>query len=88
VFDNCVDIQDPAALAETVGDLFVASDFEAVLRTDAYIDKLTAGNAYAYDKMSVWYVPAFRMDDRKLDAVAEVGVSREQIRTFLADRMI
>jgi predicted DsbA family dithiol-disulfide isomerase len=88
VFDKRVDIQDPAALAETVGDLLVASDFEAMLRTDAYIDKLNAGNDHAYDEMGVWFLPAFRMDGLRLDAVAEVGVSREQIRAFLAGGMI
>lgn len=59
---------------------------------DAYLKALTDGtykqiqeehNDYAYEENEVWFLPAFRMDGKKLDAEGGVGVSREALAAFL-----
>ncbi|MDR0906383.1 MAG: DsbA family protein [Oscillospiraceae bacterium] len=73
----------------------VIAAVESVIDADALRKKLGSAelrerqnkaNDLAYETHGVWAVPSFRADGGKLklDAVAGVGVSRDQIREFLS----
>ncbi len=55
---------------------------QALLRGD-YAQELARVNDYAYETSSVWAVPAYRLDGRRLDAIEDVGVSFEQLTALL-----
>lgn len=76
-------IEDAEILAAYVWDLVDAKAFRKMLESGTYVEELNQANAYAYDQSSVWVVPAYRMDGKKLDAVEDIGVTREQLRSFL-----
>ncbi|MCL2031024.1 MAG: DsbA family protein [Oscillospiraceae bacterium] len=78
-----VNIEDPETLAARVRGLLDPDAFLGALRSGRYEKAVTDGNDYAYEQSEVWYLPAFRMNGRKLDAAGGVGVSREQLADFL-----
>jgi predicted DsbA family dithiol-disulfide isomerase len=57
--------------------------FRAVLESGKYARQVDENNDLAYEKSGVWFVPAFRMNGKKLDAQGGVGVSPEELREFL-----
>jgi predicted DsbA family dithiol-disulfide isomerase len=71
-------------LVDIVKDLADAGAFRALLESDKYAGQVTENNDLAYEQSGVWAVPAFRMNGKKLDAVEGLGVTREQVRDFLA----
>ena len=60
-----------------------ADRFRALIESGKYAKQIEENNDLAYEKSGVWFVPAFRMEGRKLDARGGVGVSREELREFL-----
>lgn len=78
-----VDIENIDALSDYVRDLVDADAFRLVLRQGIYRRALTEANELAFERSGVWVVPAYRLEGRKIDAVEDVGVSKEQLRRFL-----
>ena len=78
------DIEDPAALAGRVHGLLDTDAFLKTLQSGEYEKAVTDGNDYAYGKSEVWFLPAFRMNGRRLDAAGGVGVTKEQLSDFLS----
>ena len=83
-----IDIENIDALTEYVGDLVDADDFRLSLQLGTYRGKLDESNKLAFENSGVWAVPAYRMGTLKLDAVENVGVSKEQIRHLLKNPSI
>ena len=83
-----VNIEDIAVLSEYVSDLVDADDFRLSLQLGTYRSKLDESNKLAFENSGVWAVPAYRMGALKLDAVENVGVSKEQIRHLLMNPSI
>lgn len=79
------DIEDPQALPGIFAGLLDGDKLLAALESGAYLPELQAGNDYAYGKMGVWAVPAYRLTGQKLDAVENVGVSAAQLKQFLRE---
>ena len=77
------DVEDANVLAQALSDLLDAGEFAEALSGGRYAKDLKAANAYAFEQSGVWVIPAFRMDGKKLDAAAGVGVTKEQLREFL-----
>lgn len=82
-FEQDVDIENPAALSGCVAGLMDPAAFQAMLESDAYKNELQQANDYAYEHSGVWAVPAYRMGGKKLDAMEDVGVSKEYLLAFL-----
>jgi predicted DsbA family dithiol-disulfide isomerase len=76
-------VEDPEVLTGIVKDLVDPVRFRAILDSDKYRAQIEENNRLAYEKNSVWFLPALRMKGKKLDALAGAGVSREEIRDFL-----
>ncbi|MDR1900559.1 MAG: DsbA family protein [Treponema sp.] len=57
--------------------------FRAIIESGKYAKQVEENNDLAYEKNGVWFVPALRMEGRKLDAKGGAGVSREEVRDFL-----
>lgn len=83
-----IDIENIDALTEYVGDLVDADDFRLSLQLGTYRGKLDESNKLAFEKSDVWAVPAYRMGALKLDAVENVGVSKEQILHLIKNHCI
>ena len=83
-----VNIEDIAALSEYVSDLVDADDFRLSLQLGTYRSKLDESNKLAFENSGVWAVPAYRTGNLKLDAIENVGVSKEQIRHLLKNPSI
>jgi predicted DsbA family dithiol-disulfide isomerase len=79
------DIEDAAVLAARVEGLLDCGAFRRALERGTYRKAQLAANDYAYKKSGVWVVPAYRLNGRKLDAVEDVGVTKEQLKRFLSD---
>jgi predicted DsbA family dithiol-disulfide isomerase len=56
----------------------------SMLESGKYAKQIDENNDLAYEKSGVWYVPAFRMDGKKLDAKGGIGVTPDELRQFLA----
>jgi predicted DsbA family dithiol-disulfide isomerase len=78
-----VDIEDIDALSDFVCDLVDADAFRLALRQGIYRRALAEANELAFERSGVWVVPAYRLEGRKLDAIEDIGVSKEQLRRFL-----
>ena len=77
------DIESPAALAEYFKGMLDPASFCEALKSAKYAQAVLDANDYAYEKSGVWFVPAFRMDGRKLDAAGGKGVTKAQLEEFL-----
>jgi predicted DsbA family dithiol-disulfide isomerase len=71
-------------LTAVVEDLADPATFRSVIESGKYAGRAAENNDLAYEREGVWYVPAFRMNGKKLDARGGIGVSREELRAFLA----
>ncbi|MDD2427170.1 MAG: DsbA family protein [Eubacteriales bacterium] len=78
-----IDRHNPAVYAEYLKDLLDPAELEEALRSGKYKEKQLQYNDYAYEQNGVWYIPALRMNDKKLDAAGGLGVSEKQIEEFL-----
>jgi predicted DsbA family dithiol-disulfide isomerase len=80
------DVEKIDVLAGIVKDLVDADKFRAILESGKYARQVNENNDLAYEQSGVWALPAFRMEGRKLDALEGVGVTKEQVRDFLAGK--
>lgn len=80
VFKDHVNIEDIDILGDYVSDLVDVAKFKSSLKQGTYLEKLKVSNELAFEHSGVWAVPAYRLGDLKLDAVENVGVTKEQIR--------
>ena len=80
VFQDHINIEDIHVLGDYVSDLVDVNKFKSSLEQGTYLEKLKESNELAFEQSGVWAVPAYRMGDLKLDAVENVGVTKEQIR--------
>lgn len=78
-----IDIESIDVLTDSVRDLVDADAFRLALQQGTYQKALAESNQLAFERSGVWVVPAYRMKGRKIDAVENVGVSKEQLRRFL-----
>jgi predicted DsbA family dithiol-disulfide isomerase len=78
------DVEKVETLAGIVEGLVDTGAFRTLLGSNKYAPQVTENNDLAYEQSGVWAVPAFRMGGKKLDAAEGIGVSREQVRAFLA----
>jgi len=77
------DIGDINVLADIVKDLLNTDDFCKSLQSGEYAKVQLDANQYAFEKSGVWAVPSYRMNGKKLDSVENVGVTKEQLATFM-----
>jgi predicted DsbA family dithiol-disulfide isomerase len=57
--------------------------FREILASGKYAPQIDENNDLAYEKSGVWFVPAFRMGGRKLDAKGGIGITSEELLGFL-----
>ncbi|MDR3259203.1 MAG: DsbA family protein [Fusobacteriaceae bacterium] len=77
------DVEKSDVLADIVKNIVDPVKFIEILESNKYADKVNQNNDFAYEKSGVWVVPAFRMNNQKLDAIGGIGVTDLQISDFL-----
>jgi predicted DsbA family dithiol-disulfide isomerase len=80
------DVERLEVLTGIVKDLADPVKFRSLIESGKYAGKVAENNDLAYEQEGVWYVPAFRMNGKKLDAKGGVGVTREELAAFLQTR--
>lgn len=78
-----IDIENIDVLCEFVKDLVNVDEFRSALKSGTYQKALKEANDYAFEDNGVWVVPAYRMEGRKIDAVENIGLTKQQIQLFL-----
>ena len=78
-----LNIENIDTVAQAASGLLDMDALAAALRQGEYVNALSEANGYAYEQSDVWAVPAYRMKGRRLDAVEDVGITREMLETFL-----
>jgi predicted DsbA family dithiol-disulfide isomerase len=76
-------VEDPEVLCEILKDIVDTDKFRDILASKKYTAQIQENNDLAYEKSEVWYVPAFRMNGKKLDAKGGIGIRPEELRSFL-----
>jgi predicted DsbA family dithiol-disulfide isomerase len=76
-------VEQPEVLCKILKNIVDTGKFRAILESGKYAKQADENNDLAYEKSGVWFVPAFRMNGKKLDAQGGVGISREALRDFL-----
>ena len=79
-----IDKENVDVLAECVKDIVDVADFKQAIISGKYADVQQGMNDHAYEVSGVWAIPSYRMDGEKLDSVAGIGVTKEQLREFMA----
>ena len=79
-------VEDPEVLCEILKDIVDTAKFREILTAGKYASQIDENNDLAYEKSEVWYIPAFRMDGKKLDAKGGIGIRPEELRSFLKNR--
>jgi predicted DsbA family dithiol-disulfide isomerase len=76
-------VEELNVLTGIVKDLVDPVKFRSIIESGAYAGKVNENNDLAYEHEEVWFVPAFRMNGKKLDAQGGIGVYREELKAFL-----
>ena len=76
-------VDDPQVLCDILKGIVDSGKLRSLLDSGKYAAQIDENNDLAYEKSGVWYVPAFRMDSKKLDAKGGIGVSPDEVRKFL-----
>ena len=76
-------VEKPEVLCEILKDIVDPDKFRTILDSGKYAPKVDENNKLAYEKNGVWFVPAFRMNKKKLDAKGGVGISPRELQEFL-----
>ena len=76
-------VEKPDVLAGILKGILDAGKFRAILEGGKYAKQIDENNDLAYEKSGVWFVPAFRMNGKKLDAKGGIGISSEERKDFL-----
>jgi hypothetical protein len=53
------------------------------LASGKYAKQVDENNELAYEKSGVWYLPAFRMNDKRLDSQGGMGITTKELQKFL-----
>ena len=77
------DVEKPEVLAAILKSIVDSKKFLELLKSEKYNHKVEENNDLAYEKKGVWYVPAFRAGELKLDAKGGIGVSKKEVFDFL-----
>ena len=83
IHEDRVDIENLDILAENLWDLVNTAHFITEIKNGKYLEKLKQANAYACEKSGVWAVPAYRLNEKKLNSVENIGVTKEQLADFV-----
>jgi len=85
-FDENLNVEDVAVLVKCAADIGVSDTvaFEAALSDAKYEKAQLDANDYAYEQKGVWAVPTFVCGDIRLDAIGGIGVTKNQLDTFLS----
>ncbi|MDR2570424.1 MAG: DsbA family protein [Oscillospiraceae bacterium] len=78
-----VDIENADALAAAFEGFLDSADMAEALKSRKYEKAVLEANDYAFEENDVWFIPAFRMDGKKLDAEGGVGITKEQLAKFM-----
>ena len=76
-------VEKPEVLADILKNIVDRKKFLELLNSGKYTHKVDENNDLAYEKKGVWYVPAFRAGEIKLDAKGGIGVSKDEVLDFL-----
>ena len=76
-------VEDPEVIAGIIQGIMDKEKFLNLLKSQKYASKVNENNDLAYEKEGVWFVPAFRAGNLKLDARGGIGVSRKEVKEFL-----
>jgi len=88
IYQDHIDIEDLDILAEYVCKLLGADNFKKDLQSGKYISQIAEANWYAWEKLNLSAVPSYRMGDRKLDSVENIGVTKKQIKQMICEGLI
>jgi predicted DsbA family dithiol-disulfide isomerase len=76
-------VEKPEVVCSILEGIVDAGKFRAILDSGKYAKQIDENNDLAYEKSGVWFVPAFRMNGKKLDAKGGVGITPQELRDFL-----
>ena len=77
-------VDDPQVLCNILKGIVDSDKLRSLLDSGKYAGRIDENNDLAYEKSGVWYVPAFRMNGKKLDAQGGIGVSAAELKKFLS----
>jgi predicted DsbA family dithiol-disulfide isomerase len=77
-------VEKPEVLCEILKNIIDTGQFRPILESGKYAKQVDENNNLA-DQSGVWFLPAFRMNGKKLDAKGGVGISREELKNFLGN---
>jgi predicted DsbA family dithiol-disulfide isomerase len=75
--------EDVEELCDVLKDIVNPARMRVFLENGVFAQQIDENNDLAYEKSDVWYVPAFRMNGKKLDAKGGIGIRPEELRSFL-----
>lgn len=80
--DN-VNVEDIDELTEYMSGLVSAGGFRAALGRGKYEGVLAAANDYAYRQRGIEVLPSYRVGDFALNSIANIGVTKQQVKQLL-----
>jgi len=76
-------VEDTGVLCGILKGIVDTEKLRAVLTSGKYSKQIEENNDLAYEKNGVWYLPAFRMNGKKLDAKGGAGITEQELKKFL-----
>ena len=78
-----MDIEDIWVISELIDGLLDSDTFRIAMLQGAYIDELSENNRLAWETYDFPAVPSYRMNGQMLKSIPGVGVSKQQLDSFI-----
>jgi len=76
-------VEKPEVLCNILKGIVDIGKFRSILDSGKYAKQIDENNDLAYEKSGVWFIPALRMNGKKLDAKGGIGIRPKELRNFL-----
>ena len=83
IHETDTNVENIDSLAAALSSLLDAKNLRRALTMSKYRQIQEDANKYAFEQSGIWTLPAYRMEGRRLDSALDIGVTLEQLHTFL-----
>ena len=78
-------VEKAEVICDVLKNITDSEKLKGLLESGKYAKQVDENNNLAFEKSGVWFLPAFRMGGKKLDAKGGIGITAQELRDFLQE---
>jgi len=78
-------VEKAEVICDVLKNITDSEKLKGLLESGKYAKQVDENNDLAFEKSGVWFLPAFKMGGKKLDAKGGIGITAQELRDFLQE---